>query len=164
MDFQTKPEICEYMVGLLHDTDLCVLEPTPGEGNLVKALKAAGHHVTAPKYFYDLPQSYYHAVVMNPPFTPMKEGYRILQACLALAPIVIALMPWLTVINSERRSQMLYHYGIRSITHLPRSAFPGTRVQTCILHLHKDWCNPIMFHFYGQEKWVHATEDSDGQF
>ena len=136
VDFQTRPDICRYMVGLLPDGVRTVLEPTPGAGNLVAAL--CGHDVTAPVDFWDA-GGRYDAIVMNPPFTPMKEGYRILERCLGMSDVVVALMPWLTIINSQRRTGMVFDYGLRSVTHLPRNAFPGSRVQTCILEMRKGW-------------------------
>lgn len=153
MDFQTKAWVCSYMVSLLPiGNSLNVLEPTPGKGNLVKALLSAGHRVTAPADFWKLKPLKWDAVVMNPPFTPMLTGYRILFRVLEMTSIVIALMPWLTLINSERRTEALRNYGIKSVTHLPRSAFNGSRVQTCILLMEKGYCNETSFHFLREEK------------
>jgi hypothetical protein len=37
MDFQTPDYICEYMASFLPDNAGRILEPTPGEGNLVRS-------------------------------------------------------------------------------------------------------------------------------
>lgn len=149
MDFQTRPDVCDYMVSLLPEGVATVLEPTPGEGNLVSALRSAGYNVTAPDNFWDMYYDNFDAVVMNPPFTPMSVGYDILERCTRMSDIVITLMPWLTIINSERRTQKLMQFGLRSITHLPRSVFPGARVQTCILNLQHNYCGITEFIAYG---------------
>ena len=36
--FQTPVEVCEYMASLIPDTAINVLEPTPGYGNIVRAI------------------------------------------------------------------------------------------------------------------------------
>lgn len=122
------------MVSLLPAGTSTVLEPTPGEGNLVRALN--GYQVTAPSEFWGV-VGRFDAVVMNPPFTPMEEGYRILYAVMEMSDIIIALMPWLTLINSEKRTNDIESFGLKGVTHLPRSAFKGSRVQTCILEMHR---------------------------
>ena len=134
MDFQTHPVVCQYMVSLLPAGVSSVLEPTPGEGNLVRALNR--YQVTAPSEFWNV-SGRYDAAVMNPPFTPMEEGYRILYAVMEMSDIIIALMPWLTLINSEKRTDDIESFGLKGVTHLPRSAFKGSRVQTCILEMHR---------------------------
>ena len=122
-----------------------VLEPTPGEGNLVKALEEQGYHVTAPKEFWSV-SGRFDAVVMNPPFSPMAQGYQILFAVMEMSNVIIALMPWLTLINAKGRTETIRQFGLRSVTHLPRDAFPGSRVQTCILNLHKGYQGETILH------------------
>jgi hypothetical protein len=111
-----------------------VLEPTPGTGNLVRAL--ADYEVTAPlgDFWLEIdPSQRFDAVVMNPPFG--KAGWNILLRCLALSDHIIVLQPWTVLINSERRTKFLNEYGLVSVTHLPRRVFPGVRVQTCVLEM-----------------------------
>lgn len=140
MDFQTKPWVCKEMVGMLGSRVETVLEPTPGKGNLAKELEDYGVSVVAPDDFWNIPSnSYFGAVVMNPPFSPMKVGYEILYAVMEMSDIVIALMPWLTLINSQKRADDIFGWGLKSIMHLPRNAFPGSRVQTCILNMEKGY-------------------------
>jgi len=137
-EFQTPEWCCHRMVSLLPSWVHTVLEPTPGLGNLVKALQDRGFDVTEPGNFWNV-KGQFDAVVMNPPFTPMKQGYRILYKTMDMTENIIALMPWLSIINSEKRSRDLVRWGLRSVTHLPRSTFKGARVQTCILDMQKGY-------------------------
>lgn len=151
INFQTRSDVCQYMVSLLPANIKTVLEPTPGKGNLISSLQQQGLEITAPDEFFSWVRSSTHtfdAVVMNPPFTPMKLGYQILDYCIELADTIIALMPWLTIINSERRTAKIKQFGLKSITHLPRNAFPGARVQTCILHMEKHYHHDTIFYIY----------------
>lgn len=145
MDFQTPDWVCEYMCGLLPLFRMTVLEPTPGEGNLVKALRRHGHYAVAPNQFYKV-SGWFDAVVMNPPFTPMKTGYEILERVMGMSHLIIALMPWLTIINSEQRTHDIKSFGLKSVTHLPRSVFPGSRVQTCLLEMNYGYTGKTLFH------------------
>lgn len=147
MDFQTLPEICDYMAAFVSGENLSILEPTPGEGNLVRALKNYGN-VVAPKDFFFLPSARYDWVVANPPFTPMKVGYQILDKCLEMSDNLIFLLPWLVLINGEKRTRKLQDFGLVSVTHLPRKAFDGARVQACILELRKGWTGKTTLKFY----------------
>ena len=148
--FQTPDWCCEYMASFLPDDCPSILEPTPGKGNLVKALKKKGHVVdTGRDDFFDIPDWFsVDWIVMNPPFTPMKVGYKILDKCMKMSDNIIALMPWLTIINSEKRTKKIMDFGLKSIVHLPRKTFPGSRVQTCILELSKRWDEPTIFKAY----------------
>lgn len=148
MDFQTPAQICKYMVALLPDSIETVLEPTPGQGNLVKALKRKGYSVTAPKNFWKMERAKFDAAAMNPPFSPMEMGNRILFDVMEMADIVIAIMPWLTIINGDARTRKLQDFGIKSVTHLPRNVFRGSRVQTCILELSKNFSGRTRMEFF----------------
>ena len=141
-DFQTPPYICDLMVSLVPCGVNKVLEPTPGLGNLVSALSR--YDVTAPANFWDV-SGRYDAVVMNPPFSPMREGYRILSRCLELSDCVIALMPWLTIINSVKRTSDICDFGLVSVIHLPRNVFAGARVQCCILQMSRGFTGITQF-------------------
>lgn len=158
MPFQTPPAVCDYMVSL------CLgwvgnpkwLEPTPGDGNLVAAIRKQypDADITAPDDFFDLVPSLmngkleypkFHVVVMNPPFTPMISGWKFLQHCMQMSNYIVALLPWFIVINSERRLKILKEFGLASITHLPRSTFPGSRIQCCVLQLTKPYKGDTIF-------------------
>lgn len=136
--FQTPQKVGLYMASLLSKDVKTILEPTKGMGGLVKILKDYGT-VTAPDDFYKMKFKRFDAIVMNPPFSPMKEGYKILYKCMDMSDCVIALMPYLCIINGDKRTKDIRAFGLKSITHLPRTTFPKSRVQTCVLHLQKNY-------------------------
>ena len=134
-NFQTPLWCVKYMCSLVPDGVKTVLEPTPGLGGIVRELEKE-YVVTAPNDFWDV-EGHFDCIVMNPPFTPMKVGYEILYKCMSMSNNIIALMPWLTIINSEKRTKDIMDFGLKSITHLPRSTFKGARVQCCVLEMNK---------------------------
>lgn len=142
--FQTPEHVCEYMASFLPDQAGSILEPTAGKGNLVKSLYKKGN-VTAPEDFFTMEKQKFDWIVMNPPFTPMAQGYKILYACMEMSDQIIALMPWLTMINGEKRTKDIMRFGLKSITHLPRTIFKGSRVQTCILEMSKGYVGDTLF-------------------
>jgi len=145
--FQTPQWVCDIMASLVDGSPKKILEPTPGQGNLVKALRH--HFPTADivlehdiltlqtnepvRDFMAMSPRPVDWVVANPPFTPMTLGYQMLDRFFSFSPNVIALMPWLVLINSQARTAQLIQRGLCHVIHLPRTAFPGARVQTCIL-------------------------------
>jgi hypothetical protein len=143
-NFQTPERICKYMSSFLPNNAGLILEPTAGKGNLVKELKSYGT-VVIPDDFDLMQNSRYDWIVMNPPFTPMKKGYEILYRCMDMTSNIIALMPYLTIINGEKRTEDIMTWGLKSITHLPRSVFKGSRVQTCILEMKKGYNGDTLF-------------------
>lgn len=147
MNFQTPPHICDYMSSFIPYGSWNILEPTCGEGNLVRALQSKGT-ITAPEDFFALRPQEFDFIVMNPPFTPMEQGYRILYSCMGMSDNIIALMPWLTMINSEKRTKKIMDFGLKSITHLPRNVFKGARVQCCILELKRQHRDETIFRAY----------------
>jgi hypothetical protein len=151
VDFQTPFEVAKYMVGMSYcGKNKNILEPTPGNGNIIKAIKHYNLNPIVPlEDFWQMEhKEKYGAVVMNPPFTPMKLGYKFLYKCMELSNDIIALMPWLTIINGEKRTNDIMNFGLVSITHLPRNIFKGSRVQCCILHMNKDWNETTKFYKY----------------
>ena len=54
-------------------------------------------------------------------------------------------MPYLAIINGEKRTNDIMNFGLKSITHLPRSTFKGSRVQTCILEMQKEYKGDTIF-------------------
>lgn len=155
MDFQTPPYVCDYMVNItpysinpIYSRNRKILEPTPGQGNIVSSLHKYLPHseIIAPENFWDIPNTeQFDLIVMNPPFTPMEEGYKILFRCMEMSDNIIALMPWLTMINSEKRTKLIMDFGLKSITHLPRNVFKGSRVQCCILEMKKGYTQDTIF-------------------
>jgi type I restriction-modification system DNA methylase subunit len=95
--------------------------------------------------FYKMEERLFEWVVMNPPFSPMKEGYNILYKCMNMSDNIIALMPYLAIINGEKRTKDIIDFGLKSITHLPRSTFNGSRVQTCILEMKRGYSGDTIF-------------------
>jgi len=75
----------------------------------------------------------------------MRLGYYFLLECMKMSDNVIALMPWFTLTDSDRRLQALEAYGIKSVTSLPRKTFEYARIQTCIIHLQKGYKGISMF-------------------
>jgi type I restriction-modification system DNA methylase subunit len=146
-EFQTPHDVCDLMVSMLPPEARSVLEPTPGEGNLVQALLRRDCIVTAPEEFWDV-NNWFDAIVMNPPFTPMQVGYDIFYRCMEMTCNIIALMPWVTIINSQQRTRDVLDYGLESITHLPRNVFPGSRVQACILQMSAGYAGETRFYFH----------------
>jgi hypothetical protein len=88
-DFQTPPDVCDFMVSLLPapTTGRRVLEPTPGADNLVAAITRAGNIAVYPQgeftpeivkgatqfagppvWVSSIGSGQYDSVVMNPPF------------------------------------------------------------------------------------------------
>lgn len=138
-DFQTPVWVCEHMINLITikssaDIPNTFLEPTSGEGNLVKSIdkRFPSSTIYTPKRFEDFNKKV-DWIIANPPFTPMKLGYQILNRCFELSGNIIILMPWIALINSEKRTKKYIEQGLKLVIHLPRRAFPGSRVQTCIM-------------------------------
>ncbi len=95
-NYQTLPVVADHMAAMVPMDVKTILEPTPGEGNLVKALerRCAEYEITAPERFEHIPKgSRFDWVVMNPPFTPMKDGYRFLSECMQMGDNIVALLP-----------------------------------------------------------------------
>lgn len=161
-NFQTPKEVCQYMAGLIPKKAKIVLEPTPGLGNMVRAIKKKGFKVIAADDFFLLDNSIrYDAICMNPPFSAksaytenvppgsdtkgMKLGYYILLECMKMSDNVVALMPWFTLSDSDIRLKHLKDYGIKSITTLPRKTFKYARVQTVVIELEKGFKGETIF-------------------
>jgi hypothetical protein len=181
--FQTHPVVCKYMVDLIPPYCRTVLEPTPGEGNLVRELQSRERpanldltmyrkqfEVTAAEDFFLLDTTKrYDAIVMNPPFSGksliinnapeginlsgMAGGYHILNECMKMSDHVIALMPWFLMLDSDTRSRHLINFGLKSITALPRKSFNYLRIQTMILELEKGYTGPTEYKYFTHPTW-----------
>lgn len=150
-DFQTPGYLCDYMASFLPGNPCFVCEPTKGAGNLVQAIRASGHpNIFAPDDIFRDVDMYdrFDWVVMNPPFTPMKVGYEILDIMMEKSDNIIALMPWLTLINSQKRTDKLKEFGLKKVIHLPRKVFNGSRVQTCLILLNHGYSEATLLDFY----------------
>jgi len=146
----------QYMAAMLPKNVNTVLEPTPGIGNIVSALE--GYDVTAPTDFFLLDKQRFDAAVLNPPFSSkyafmenapdikgMRLGYYILTECMDMADVIIALMPWFTISDSDVRLRFLKNFGLKSLTALPRKTFQYARIQTCVFELRKGWKGETIF-------------------
>jgi len=149
VEFQTPAWVGDIMVSLIEGNPTTFLEPTPGEGNLIAAIKRRYPHaeILAPKRFELCEISPVDWVIMNPPFRPTQLGYDILKRCFGFSGNIIALMPWVALINGEKRTNDYLEKGLKEVWHLPRIAFPGARVQTCILKFCQGYYGEISLKF-----------------
>ena len=162
--YQTPTDVSKYMVNLLPKNVNTVLEPTAGLGRLKLELENKKYKVNAPEDYFLLKKQHFDAVVMNPPFSGksliiknaplkfhnkgIKVGYMILWECMQMSDVIIALMPWFTISDSDVRMRQIKKFGLKSITVLPRKTFRYARMQTCILELRKGWSRDNSFHTY----------------
>lgn len=149
MEFQTPEWVCDIMAKMISELIIfpeTILEPTAGKGNLVEAIdkRYPSTIIYTPDDFFKFKRKV-DCIVGNPPFTPMKLGYDILNRCFELSDNIIFLMPWLSLINSEKRTQLYMDRGLKKIVHLPRRAFNGSRVQTCILQFKEGYEGDVIF-------------------
>lgn len=163
-DFQTPEDVANYMCSLIPPPSGCrsVLEPTPGIGTIKNILLQKGYDVTAPEDYFLLDRGLmFDAIVMNPPFSHkftvienapleihkagMRMGYWFLTDCMRRSTNIVALMPWFTISDSDVRLRMLYRYGLRSLTALPRKTFQFARIQTVVIHLEKGFKGETLF-------------------
>ena len=156
-EFQTPEAVAKYMCSLMPKETVTVLEPTPGEGNILKLLDE--YQVTAPENFFALDPSRFDCIIMNPPFSMkyafgvpeglnmkgLRLGYYILQECMKMSDRIIALMPLFTISDSDVRLRYLKTFGIKSITILPRKTFKYVRIQTAVFELIKGWEEETLF-------------------
>lgn len=158
-DFQTPDWVCRLMVRRIPIGAKTILEPTPGDGNLVRAIQSQfpDSIVYDPVHFGKFPYHGVDCIVANPPFTPMQTGYQLLETFFGLSNNIIILMPWLALINSEKRTKTYMEHGLKQVIHLPRSAFPGARVQTCILVFEGGY--PGVVTFQVAEKWCDCGDE-----
>jgi hypothetical protein len=155
-NFQTPPEICNFMASMVPYKNSRgiishVLEPTPGKKQLVNSLLVKGYRVSYPDGdFWEMKHlvEKYDAVVMNPPFTPMRLGIRFLKRAMLLSDHIICLFPYLLLANSQQRQIEYQQWGMRKLITLPRDAFPGSRVQCCIMVLDKEFSGQTTFEYF----------------
>lgn len=159
-EFQTPLDVAEYMRSLIPEGTSTILEPTPGEGNLLSVLDE--YDVTAPVNFFELDPARFDCIVMNPPFSEkyafgipedlnmkgMRLGYYILLQCMEMSDHIIALMPLFTISDSDVRLRYLKSFGMKSITILPRKTFKYVRIQTAVFELVKGWQQETTFHAF----------------
>lgn len=162
-DFQTPLPVAEYMVRMIPEGVKTVLEPTPGQGNIVSLL--SGYDVTAPDDYWLLDkESRFDAIIGNLPFSSktffncppefdgkgMRVAYEQMKVLMQMSDNIILLMPWFTISDSDVRLRSLIDFGLISVTALPRKTFQYARIQTCVLQLQKGYRGEAKFHFF---KW-----------
>ena len=158
-NFQTPPWVCDLMVSLVDGSPKRILEPTPGKGNLVAAIRRkfplAEISTVQTDFISYVPDIHFDCVIANPPFSPMSLGFFFLLRFFDFSTNVIALMPWFILINSKKRTRILKDRGLCQIIHLPRSVFPKSRVQTCIMKFVEGYKEDIQLRLVIQEPSVH---------
>lgn len=154
-DYQTPPDVAAYMASLIPKFAKHILEPTPGVGNLLKAIYNAGYAPHAPFNYFDIRAQRWDAIVSNPPFSKkftnlenapekfmvegMKVGYQFLYDFMELTDNIIILLPWFVITDSDVRLRGLKRWGLKSITSLPRKTFQYSRIQCVVLEMEKGW-------------------------
>ncbi|KKQ19262.1 MAG: hypothetical protein US34_C0024G0013, partial [Candidatus Nomurabacteria bacterium GW2011_GWC2_36_9] len=175
-EFQTPAAVAEYMCSLIPKETVTILEPTPGEGNILKFLE--DFQVTAPDNFFTLDPSRYDCIIMNPPFSMkyafrvpedlnlkgLRLGYYILQECMKMSDRIIALMPLFTISDSDVRLRYLKTFGLKSITILPRKTFKYVRIQTAVFELVKGWEKETLFKAFELMPPVKSLETYDRKY
>lgn len=157
--FQTPSGVADRMVGLWDSQEhpRRILEPCSGRGTLVTAARRvfadaeivsveisegycleqqqAGFQVINGDFFeLDPPSRKYDLVIANPPHSPMAMGYKMMDRLVDFSDRMVVIMPWLWLINSQARHEK-WREHIRTAIHLPRSTFPGARIQTAIFDI-----------------------------
>jgi hypothetical protein len=146
-DFKLPIDVSIYISNFIpfkkNQTILC---PMLDKGNLLNTISGKGNIITPPDFFSYTHMSKYDWVIMKPT-SPMKTCYDVLDSCMLLSDNIIALVPWLTMINGDKRTAKIMKFGLKSITHLPRNTFAGSRTQTCILELEKGYKGQTIFKY-----------------
>lgn len=160
--FQTPLWVVDYMISLIPEGVVSVLEPTPGLGNISKTLVSECYDVIAPEDYFLLDKSLrVDCVVGNPPFSGksadltnapdnlsakgMAVGYHILTENMTMSNNLVMLMPWFTISDSDVRMRALKAFGLISVTPLPRKTFDYARIQTVIIKLQKGYTGNTLF-------------------
>lgn len=160
-NFQTPEDIVNYMISLIPEYIDDVLEPTPGLGNITNALCKKGFTVTAADDYFLLKKRRFGAIIGNPPFSAksadltnaplgfpikgMQVGYEILKGCMEMSDILIMLVPWFTISDSDVRMRFIKDFGLISVTPLPRKTFDYARIQTVVLYMQKGYKGETIF-------------------
>ncbi len=150
-EFQTPPFVAKYMCSLIPEHCTSILEPTPGIGNIVREIPDRCIVTAYSDFFSRDKNERFDCVVMNPPFSSkwafnvpdhytklgMRMGYSMMMDCMQMSDHVIALMPWFTISDSDKRLREIKRYGLKSVTALPRKTFQFARIQTVVLEMDK---------------------------
>lgn len=157
--FQTPKWLCDKIAKAIDlPNDSTILEPTPGAGNLVKALTK--FKVSTPvSDFWDLDdpihKEKFDAVVMNPPFS---DAECILMKCMQLSDMVVAIVPWITILSSDKRTSKIREWGIEKVWHLPRKVFSGISSSLMVIFLKKGYKGDILLEFVDYEEEIKPSK------
>ncbi len=149
-DFQLTTDICDYMVSMVdsNNTNQTILEPTSILPTLANALKSKGNVIAISNFYTYQHTNKYDYIVMTPTMSPMAAGYKMLDDCMLLSDNIITFMPWLTIINGDKRARKIKEFGLKSITHMPRKTYAGSRIQTCIIEMERDYKGETVLKFF----------------
>ena len=165
--------VAEKMVGLIDFEPKLVLEPSIGDGNLVKALwdrfpecKVIGYDIEETILKDDrltfIKQDFLTAeinidvdlILSNPPFTPMTMAYKFFDKCVNIQKRGIYLIPYLFLINSSGRPKKYsQEFDLKNVINLPRSVFKNSRIQSCILDTYEGKTNTTNYTWYDEDLW-----------
>ncbi len=145
-DFQTPEWLANYMASFIPENAGTILEPTPGAGNLVKAIQGKGS-ITAPKDFFKLSMDLrFDWCIMNPPYNPRSLCNSIFLQCMEQCDNIIALIPYDTITNAQKRHRKIMHFGLKEIIHIDRyKAFKNIRVNICIMIMERGYKGETIF-------------------
>lgn len=169
--FQTPSYVADYMVSLIDKEPKLVLEPSIGEGNLVKALWNKFPNTKVIAYdIEDCPikddrltfikQDFLQAeinfrpdlILSNPPFTPMTLSYEFFEKCHYIQSRGIYILPYLFLINSTSRPKKYSsELDVRNIINLPRNVFKNSRIQSCILDIYEGTTTNTKYIWYEEK-------------
>lgn len=165
--FQTPIPVIQQMLALVDFAPNKLLEPTSGEGRIILAALEKWENI---KYtsleidsnycqiqrdlgievqcidFVEWELVSHDLVLANLPHTPMEVGYKMMDRLGECCSRIIVIMPWLWLINSKKRWDK-WKKHLKTAINLPRSTFPGSRIQTAIfdLDLSKTFSETVLF-------------------
>lgn len=150
-EYYTPEWLSEYMISLIDkEIPFSVFDPTPGPNSSILSAvrKVYPCNVSVEELkgdFWDIDISHVDIIVANPPFFPYSKVYQYLERFILIADQIICIIPWYTIINSERRTEKIIKSGLKRIVNVSRSAFPKIRVQICVLDIQKGYCGDAVF-------------------
>ena len=176
--FQTPDYVADYMVSLIKEEPRLVLEPSIGEGNLVKALwkRFPKCHVLGfdtkqttlkddrleffkldfmkvkDSYLLDTIGYRFDLILANPPFTPMLLSYGFFEKLINIQKRGVYILPYLFLINSNSRPKKYSQIvNVKNIINLPRNVFKNARIQSCILDVYDGETRDSKYTWYNEK-------------
>lgn len=143
MTDQTPEWLCKEMASRVPGWVETILEPTPGDGNLTRALLPGNYSLTLPRDIFSYRGSW-DCVVMNPPFSPGKLCNEILEKVMSATDYIITVLLWTNLTASDKRFKRIQEFGLKRVTHLPRRTF-GNSTQCCLLEMQRGFGKECIF-------------------